>query len=210
MQIDLREIPVYYINLEGDKDKKKRIESMLKDLGFKDVRRFEGHDIRIPKLGCATAHNNLLGILSKSKGPILVLEDDVIIKNIKKFNPIIDVPKSADAVYLGNSKYGLYKGKGVFTVAAEKYDYRLYRIYNMLGAHAILYLNKDYSKFLSNATKFQVEIRDNQDKARASTLRFFEVYAFDTPVFIQKGRHHQATSVILSEHQHLVNKEKSS
>lgn len=198
MQIDLRQIPVIYINLDKDIEKKEKIEKQLNDAGFTNVIRFAGYEIDTPKLGCATSHNDLLGIISKYNMPVLVLEDDVVMT--KSFNPIIDVPKDADAIYLGISKYGLYNGHGQKKISAERYDDNLYRIYNMLGAHAILYMNKAYPKFLKQATSFMMDIEDNQDKARATTMKFFKVYGFDYPMFFQNNYHKIATKFRISEY----------
>ena len=54
MKIKLTDIPVYYVNLEGEDEKRKHTESMLKNLGFKYVQRFNAirHEAgRI--IGCA-------------------------------------------------------------------------------------------------------------------------------------------------------------
>ena len=40
MKVNLTDIPVYYVNLEGEDEKRKHTESMLKNLGFKYVHRF--------------------------------------------------------------------------------------------------------------------------------------------------------------------------
>lgn len=198
MKINLLDIPVIFINLDKDKDKRKAVESMLKAAGFKTIIRFPGYEIKTPKLGCATSHNAVLQKLISKKMPVLVLEDDVIIT--EDFEPEIEVPEDADAVYLGISRFGLYNNIGTSgKVAAERYDDKLYRIYNMLAAHAILYLNNEYPEFLKRATDFMISIQDNQDKARASTMKFFNVYAFSLPFFHQGNYNVRATKFDLSK-----------
>ena len=40
MKLNLIDIPVYYINLDDQDEKRKRTETMLKQIGFKFVERF--------------------------------------------------------------------------------------------------------------------------------------------------------------------------
>lgn len=207
MKIDLRKVPVYFINLDAHAEKRERMERLLTKLGFVDIRRFPGADIKTPKLGCATSHNAILQIISSHDGPVLILEDDLSATPLQPLE--LDIPDDADAVYLGISKYGLYRGTGHLKVSAQKYDERFYRIYNMLGAHAILYLNNDYSKFLTKATNFMMSIEDNQDKSRASTMKFFNIYALNRPMFYQDNYNKTNTNFVLSRYESVVGKELS-
>ena len=61
----------------------------------------------------------------------------------------------------------------------------LFRIYNMLSAHAILYLNKEYISLCSKISKHAYNIADHQDIGFAEIQRYFNVYAFDDPFFYQ-------------------------
>lgn len=207
MKINLLEIPVYYINLDKDKEKRDRMESMLEEAGFKNIIRFPGHYIATPKVGCATSHNNLLSYIKDAKMPILVLEDDVVLTD--DFTSEIEIPDDSEAVYLGISKYGLYSGSGKHRVSISKYDDNLYRIYNMLGAHAILYLDSNYVTFLERATSFMLSIQDNQDKARANTMKFFNVYAMAKPFFYQDNYHKENTLFNLNTYKHAHGKKHS-
>jgi len=115
--------------------------------------------------------------------------------NITFFNG--DVPANADAYYLGNSIFGLYGGSGKKKIALEQFDEQSFRIYNMLAAHAIVYLNKEYIEFLERATAFQLSIRDNQDKARAETMKYWNIYSAAKPMFYQNGVHEPVTKRVL-------------
>lgn len=197
MKINLYEIPIYYINLDKDTEKRERLESALFDLGFENVHRFAGHYSKERAVGCATSHNALLNKLKDLDTPFLVLEDDVEPAFLKSV--IDNIPEDADALYLGNSAFGLWGSKGTLKISAKKENSTMYRIYNMLGAHAILYLNNDYVKFLARATSFMVDIKDNQDKSRAQTMKYFNVYAMDKPMFYQAGKHEKVTKVTISQ-----------
>lgn len=190
--IYLPDLTAYYINLDRDVEKSENVEKTLNDLGFKSVKRFAGIEEEIKKIGVAKSHNLLLKKLSKEKAPFIVFEDDIL---PSRFDPHLKVPKNADAYYLGSSSYGLYSGVGRRKISLELYEDKTYRIYNMLAAHAILYLNTDYVKFLAKATEFSVYIRDNQDKARAETMKYWNVYAGERPMFYQSGTHGPATRV---------------
>lgn len=196
MKINLLKIPVYYINLDKDAEKRERLESLLYDIGFKNVNRFAGEEIATPKLGCATSHNKLLRHISKVKGPVLVLEDDV---DINKVYEELTIPEKSDAVYLGISKFGLYNGYGHKRIVAEKHDDTFFRLYNMLSAHAILYLNKEYRNFLIQTSDFLISIADNQDKGRAETMKYFNVYGLSEPMFYQSGKHEKVTKFNIND-----------
>lgn len=77
----------------------------------------------------------------------------------------------------------------------------------MLGAHAILYLNPDYVKFLAQATSLMVRLKDNQDKSRAQTMKYFNVYAMNNPMFYQEGKHEKVTKKSISQ-MNVVGKDK--
>lgn len=196
MKINLLKVPVYYINLDKDTAKAEKLESLLYDIGFEQVERFAGTQIATPKVGCATSHQAILEKLKDHSGPFIILEDDASLAKLQKE---IEVPEDADAVYLGNSRFGLYDNHGQLKVSAERVDDKLYRVYNMLGAHAILYLNNSYARFLANAISFNIDIKDNQDKVRASTMKYFNIYTLNTPFFYQEGKHEKVTRVKINK-----------
>lgn len=193
-RLNLRDLPVYVINIKEDTEKRMAVESQLSAFGFKDITFFPGIRNPTKKVGVATSHNLLLMQLGAEHLPCLVLEDDVSIWDKKEY---IDIPHDADAYYLGNSSYGLYENIGKKKISLERVDKETFRIYNMLAAHAIVYLNNDYIKFLQQATAFQLMIRDNQDKARAETMKYWNIYAAEKPMFYQNGAHEAVTKKIL-------------
>jgi GR25 family glycosyltransferase involved in LPS biosynthesis len=191
-KIILTDIPVYYINLDKDVEKSEKMQELLFSLGFKNINRFPGIEEDIKKVGVAKSHNALLKKLSNKKTPFIVFEDDIVEYD---FDPEIMVPIDADVFYLGNSIYGLKQGIGQKRIIAKHHYEDIYQIYNMLAAHAILYLNKDYVKFLAMATEFNISIETNQDKARAETMKYWKVYAKNKPMFYQGGRYTPLTKV---------------
>lgn len=197
--IDLLKIPVYVINLKKDLEKRNRINTLLLEAGFVNINWHPGVLAESKAVGVATSHNNLLKELRNKDTPFLVLEDDVSIFDLKTS---IDVPIDADAYYLGNSCWGLYGGAGKRKISVSRYNENTHRVYNMLAAHAIVYLNQDYVKFLHQATSFNVMVKTNQDKARAETMKYWNVYSATTPMFYQNGRHEAFTKMVLPGERH--------
>jgi hypothetical protein len=191
MKINILNLPVFYINL--DKDAKKNQETLhrLEQAGFTNINRFPGILGETKKLGCALSHRALLSEL-EIDGPFIVFEDDIHLSD--SFDPVIEIPDDADAYYLGLSKFALNAGVTSNDLLVEKIDYTNYRIYNMLAAHAILYLNKGYYKFLSKAITAMIKDNRNQDNARAETMKFFNIYAPNKPLFYQGGKHEEVTN----------------
>ena len=194
MKINLLDIPVLYINLDSDKSEKIRIESMLNDLGFKDVRRVPGVKSSHKISGVAMAHKRALEEGLKLGSPFILLENDVIADNFKEE---ITIPNDADAYYLGLSVWGLKDGTGVRSISVEKYDKETYRLYNMLGGHAILHINPEYVKFLIKSADFFIKIKTNQDKGRAESMKYWNIYGNVDSIFAQGGRLYPYTSFSL-------------
>jgi hypothetical protein len=188
--VDLARIPVHFINLDSDVEKRESMESLLDSLGFQNVQRFPAIRSSIKTLGCAVSHNSILKEMSGETQPFLVLEDDVATHSIKK---TVNVPHDAHAYYLGSSMWGIYNGKGHKRISVSNYNTDTYRLYNMLAAHAILYTDQEYVKFLAKATEFNVKVQTNQDKARAETMKYWNVYGSRVPMFYQQGKYEKYT-----------------
>ena len=182
MKLNLTDIPVYYVNLEGEDVKREHTESMLKDLGFKYVHRFDAirHEAgRI--IGCARSHYE---ILKNEKPPFIILEDDCALN--KEFVSEIEVPDNADALYLGISHWGRYLNHSGPYVHCTKVDDNIVRVHNMLATHAIMYLSDSYTEMCKRvAYHFGYEVENHLDIGFAEIHKFFNVYSFDEPLFRQ-------------------------
>jgi hypothetical protein len=195
MKINLLDIPTYFINLDDHTDKRKSTEDLLEKLGFNNVNRVAGVYNENSRVGCTLAHAKALDLaLERGGAPFLILEDDIALKNNKTS---FDIPDTADAFYLGISRWGLYGGTGHRQISLEKHNEELYRIYNMLSAHAILYLNDEYAKMLLKSYKFYVDTKDVQDKGNAELMKYYEVYALSSPMFYQEGINEKETNFLL-------------
>ena len=182
MNLDLREIPVVYINLDRDVEKKEKIESTLSSLGFKNIIRSPG--VLHPtgnRAGCSLAQHHALQVVEP---PFLILEDDATPYD---FNPIIEFPDDADAVYLGISSWGRMNGHSGPFVQYQSIDSNILKVYNMLGTHAILYLNNEYVSVTKKISYHQYEIEDYIDIGFTDIQKYYNVYCFDTPLFYQSS-----------------------
>ena len=153
MIIDLREIPVVWINLDSATKNAEMMEERFKKHGFKNTHRRSGLVIPPPPnteksiahfMGCGKTHTGILSDPSYST-PLLVLEDDV--EFIEPFNPVIEVPDDAAGVYLGVSHGNVY-------YKTKRHNENYMRIGGVLAAHAILYLTEPYRRDMCNVGNY--------------------------------------------------------
>ena len=181
MKLKLTDIPIVYINLDEAIQKGERVQKSLEELGFKNIIRFSAHKETIGKRGCAISH---VYALEEVKPPFILIEDDCLPLN---FIDDVDIPDDADAVYLGISSWGRmnsHSGPCVQYDEVEGHD-NLVRVYNMLSTHAILYLNPDYIDLCRRIAYQSYLIADHLDIGFADVQKYYDVYAFDNPMFYQ-------------------------
>lgn len=107
----------------------------------------------------------------------------------------IEIPDDTDALYLGVSSWGRMNGHSGPCVQWEyaeeisstggKIRTDLVRVWNMLAAHAILYLNPDYVDICKRIAYHGYLISDHHDIGFADIQKYYDVYAFDNPMFYQ-------------------------
>ena len=181
MNLDLRKITALYINLLQDTGRNNDMKKLFKTCGFESHYRIDAEYTPNSLAGCSLSHHNAL---NEVEPPFILFEDDCVIKN---FKPIIEIPDDADAVYLGISSWGRMNSHSGPFVQYEDLGDGLLRIYNMLSAHAILYLNQEYVSLCSRISEQATSISDHQDIGFAEIQRYFNVYAFDDPMFYQSS-----------------------
>jgi len=183
MQIDLRNLSTFYINMDKHKDRNADMINLGEEFGFKDYTRTTGVAMpKQPMAGCAKSHYN---ILSKIKDPTIILEDDCVIKN-KEF--IIDLPDDADALYLGLSAWGYTGGiskPGNFRYVKHDEYNNIYKVDGMLATHSILYITEDYINVAKKVALWSGDNNQHVDQGFASIQKYFNVYALKNPIFYQ-------------------------
>lgn len=167
-----------------DTDKKAHIEQQLKEVGFKNINRIDAVEDKVN--GRVGLSKSQLKALSQVSAPFIVLEDDA---DPKFFKSSIEVPDDADAVYLGNSQWGLQSSHAGFYLKYTKVKDmpEVLRIYNMLSSHAILYLTNDYVEMCKRTTRYCANTHPMpMDVPFAMIQRFFNIYTINKPLFVQK------------------------
>ena len=185
MKIDLRKIPAVYMNLEHHVEKNNNMMEILTKFGFENIKRIDGVlDSENPTAGCSKAHHKAL---SSFKAPFVLFEDDCMLME-EDINPIVELPENSDALYLGISTWGRMNGHEGECVQYNEFEEHpnLLRIYNMLGGHAIVYLNDTYREVCERISYHAgYVIKDFQDIGFAEIQRYFNVYCLNNPIFYQ-------------------------
>ena len=220
MKINLREIPIYYINLPEHRERDTAFLEKMKSAGFEESKIFRIEGIRKEGsqhdpvyVGCF--HSQLKTLKQAISGPLpfMILEDDCEINQIPDY---IDVPENSDAVYLGISAWGFSPSQSgnlalLNSLITDRVDQDVVRIFNMLSSHAILYVAADYVQSLitdleSNLSG-QIQISNNSgesllyhggtflpcDIIMANKQYLNNVYALRNPVFYQGDKHTYCT-----------------
>jgi len=193
--IDVRDIPVHYINLDTETGKDKITYNLLSRMGFKNINRFSAIVHEDPKIGCARSHYT---ILHENTGPLIIVEDDIVSMDTNRYS--FDVPKNADALYLGCSQWGRYLNfSGPFT-QYKRISPDIVRIYNMLSGHAMCVLSDDYRVHLSRIARHAgFEHGYHMDVGYAETQKFYNVLCLEAPMFAQRGYNYKVTSGNMTE-----------
>lgn len=201
---DLREIPFYYINLDDAVKRNENMKKILNELGIKNFRRISATRHDIGQAGTARSmleaiETAINPVVSPLGAPFVVLEDDI---EVKRWDPIIEVPENADALYLGISGWGRMNGHSGPFVQSDSIGGGLLQVYNMLGGHAIMYFRDRYIDLVRRVCLHAgYDIEDHPDIGFAEIQRWHNVYAFDDPYFYQtsSGGNQRVTYIPLSQ-----------
>ena len=188
MIIDITKLPTYYINLEEKQDRRNKMEKLLHDNGFSNVKRFDAKRAG-KRVGCSMSHSSLLQeIIKDNIYPCLILEDDL---EIYKFRKIIEIPDDADAMYLGFSRYGWnHNQEEPFpkSLKITELNDQYHRVYNMLARHAIIHFNPTYDQACVDAMNNFIKYPEVYKAGDVTISRFhpeYKVYALNEPIFYQ-------------------------
>lgn len=198
MNIDLRNVPFFYLN--GRPDRRQHVEAQLRGFihervdGAPSPLLGDRKDLRLlAPLGHARLIEHAVRRMGKTFEPFVLLEDDVAWRGAPPVDGplVISAPDYADAVYLGISACG---------ALADRHDYchhllrnrapgfpHLQRIYNMLTAHAVLFLSFRHTMAYAQA---MIESCATGEPCDALSCRLFakhEVFALGEPLMYQKG-----------------------
>jgi GR25 family glycosyltransferase involved in LPS biosynthesis len=213
MKIDLLNIPKVWITTDEGTKRHKAMKAMFKRVGLNNCHKYSApcmgkKGTKERNIGCTSGHLGANKMAEKLGLPVLVFEDDVEPtkwfwnKKTKtyNYNPIIEVPDDADAVYVGSSSWGQH-GLQAYGESAEwqwiekpiqfkpsgGHGHRsdVVRVTNMTAAHAIVIINPEY---LLDCRKCQEQAIENgwwHDACLAQKLYKWNVYATTCPYFYQ-------------------------
>ena len=91
MTIDIRNIPVLYINMDDEKERDVEMRQMLTNLGFINFDRFGACSSQHGPDGCFLSHLNAARQLytNSDSDYVLIMEDDILIYNITELNTLV-------------------------------------------------------------------------------------------------------------------------
>jgi len=178
--LNLIDVPLFYINMEEATQRREKMEGLIERVGFKNATRVEGPKKDHPWHGCAAGH--LAAMRAGGEPPFIVLEDDCVAKTMRHLASL-SIPEDADCLYLGISDRGLENSVDFF-----RHDRELVRLHNMLGAHAIMFLTKEYTKACTELAEECVAQRGRAalDISYARIMKDWNVYALACPLFYQE------------------------
>jgi hypothetical protein len=218
MDFLFKDLEFYYINLDRDQEKSKRLEIKLDllDVPLSQVHRIKAHENAESYLGILSSQIEAIEKGLAGKKPFVVLEDDVEINNYIETIPLHEL---SQCTYLGLSSWGL----DFNTESLAKLDYiqvfpiesetKLSRIKNMFSAHSILYHDNEYTHELLKNLYLVKEGKPFKIKNIDYDLRYFGkstipcdivmalmqhhyfVTALKIPFFFQIGEHEYCTRI---------------
>jgi hypothetical protein len=184
--LDLRQCETLILNLAEDVQRRESVVSLCERLGL-SYRVVDGVKCSPGRIGCGLTHLKALRQADPSR-PTLIFEDDIAVT--EDYCPEVILPDGADALYLGVSAYGAvelvdYIG---FTgrLLAEEASEGLLRVFNLLAAHATVYLTERYRRRAIEAITESLADRDwDPDRGLAMIQADYNVYAVRQPAFYQ-------------------------
>lgn len=188
MEINITELPVFYINLDEKTERKENLEKILKKYHFKNVERFSAVKAG-RRIGCSISHRDLLKhIIKNDIYPCLILEDDV---EIFEFRKNIECPDDADAMYLGFSRYGFSHNKDEpfsQSLKIKELGEEYHRVHNMLARHAIIHFNPEYDQACIDLMDKFIDNPAENVAGDASISKIhpdYKIYGLNVPIFYQ-------------------------
>lgn len=220
MDLKTKDLEYFYINLDRDWEKAKRLELKLDliDVPSQNVNRIKAHENPDSYIGILDSQIEAIERGLSTGNPFVVLEDDVEINNYSESIPIHSL---STCTYLGLSSWGLdFNAESLAKLDyiqpfAIEDDLRICRIKNMFSAHSILYHDQDYTTELLKNLKLVKEGRAFKIGSIDYDLRYFGktvvpcdvvmalmqhhyfVTALKIPFFYQAGEHEYCTRINL-------------
>ena len=197
MIIKLKEILTIYICPDHNEKyhmRKLHMDNLLKNIGFNNVIHYKSSINKYP----FCLNNATIDIFSKYKPPFLLLEDDI--QQTQDIPNEFEIPDDTDAFYLGLSNGGGHPHHN-YDEGNSKFNYikdNLFKVKNMLGGHAILYITSNYIMHLRN--ELITKPTYYNDLIMSKIQNKFNIYCHNQSYFYQSKEldgHEEATKITI-------------
>lgn len=201
MKIDLRDVPFYYLNTDARPDRRQHVEQTLQGFIHERVdgtpsellgERRRHHFAHAP-LGHARVIERAVRRMGQVFEPFVLCEDDISwTKPPEERSAALFVPDDADAIYLGISACAVRHDVNdycydIVRERCKEYPH-LQRIYNMLTAHAVLFLTFRHTLAYAQAMIESCASSTPCDTISSRLFPHHEVFALGEPWFYQDRR----------------------
>lgn len=163
--LEIKDIPVYYLNPDFFPDRKNRMEKYLATLPFTNYQRVasnSGQQLRQNRI-----NEGFIALCNKALEDgckyFLILEDDATV--VTGFPTSISLPEQAKLIYWGASLYETGGDKPL--VKIQKYNEEYYRLIGSLSCHAILIPSVDSAHYFINVQKKAIAKNEYSDMVLA-------------------------------------------
>jgi len=198
MRLDLRSIPFYYLNTPTRADRAAHMENRLRGFIHERIAGLAptsagGSPLVFGAVGHARIVDHAVRCMDGAFEPFVLLEDDVEWFEPPGESMPIEVPDHADAVHIGISDLGCMadknsNGREVIRWRSQAHPH-LFRVYNMLSAHAVLFLSYRYcvaySRAMMEACVLSQHVPTVWDTISNRLSASHEVYALARPLLYQ-------------------------
>ncbi|WP_338290164.1 glycosyltransferase [Luteolibacter sp. LG18] len=188
-KIDLRSLPVVVTSGWRFEQRREEIASMLADHGFQPPRFFTSELRAGAGRNWSSITFNHLAAVSSQPPPFILLEDDA--RPTRWFGSVIEVPEDASAVWLGVTEYGMDGTVPKAGAARLTGHPRCPRVENMLGTHAILFLDTDFTEAVRDELlqTLRTSPQTPHDRITAAMQERWNVHGVNPPLFFQDDGH---------------------
>ncbi len=199
MRINLRDVPFYYLNTDARPDRRQHVEKTLQGFTYERVdgtpdprlgdARKRQHFAMAP-LGHAKVIEHAVRRMGPTFEPFVLCEDDITWTRPPGDRPVVVIaPHDADAVYLGISACAVRNDANdycydIIRERSQNYPH-LQRIYNMLTAHAVLFLTFKHVLAYAQAMIESCATASPCDCLSSRLMTHHEVFALGEPLFYQ-------------------------
>lgn len=188
-KIDLRTLPVVVTSGWRFEKRREEISEVLDAQGFQAPRFFTSELRAGAGRNWTSITFNHLAAVSSLPPPFILLEDDA--RPTQWFHNVIEVPEDANAVWLGVTEYGM-DGSAPKAGAAKLTGHPgCPRIENMLGTHAILFLDTDFTEAVRDELlqTLRSSPQTPHDRVTAAMQEKWNIHGINPPLFFQDDGH---------------------